>query len=110
MSTWRLRRAPGRLASSACGRTVDADLIVGQKYPQTGKIAFVDRQMNQQTGAIRIAAAFANPGRLRPGQFGRITAETEVRHGSILVPQIAVQELQGMHQVDEWARTIECTW
>lgn len=73
----------------------------GQKYPHTGQIAFVDRQMNPQTGAIRIAAAFPNPGGLlRPGQFGRVTAETDVRRGSILVPQMAVQELQGIQQVD----------
>ena len=73
----------------------------GQQYPHKGQIAFVDRQMNQQTGAIRIAAAFPNPGGLlRPGQFGRVTAATEVRRGAILVPQIAVQELQGIQQVD----------
>ncbi len=73
----------------------------GQKYPHQGHIDFVDRQMNQQTGAIRLAAAFPNPGGLlRPGQFGRITAATDVRHGAILVPQIAVQELQGIQQVN----------
>jgi len=56
--------------------------------------------MNQQTGAIRIVAAFPNPGNvLRPGQFGRVAAETEIRHGALLIPQIAVQELQGMQQV-----------
>jgi membrane fusion protein (multidrug efflux system) len=73
----------------------------GQQYPHKGRIAFVDRQMNQQTGAIRIAAAFPNPGGvLRPGQFGRVNAATEIRRGSVLVPQIAVQELQGIQQVD----------
>ena len=73
----------------------------GQQYPRKGQIAFVDRQMNQQTGAIRIAAAFPNPGGvLRPGQFGRVTAATEVRRAAILVPQIAVQEMQGIQQVD----------
>ena len=73
----------------------------GQKYPHQGHIDFVDRQMNQQTGAIRLAAAFPNPGGLlRPGQFGRITAATDVRHGALLVPQIAVQELQGIQQVN----------
>jgi membrane fusion protein (multidrug efflux system) len=56
--------------------------------------------MNQQTGAIRVAASFPNPGNvLRPGQFGRVTAETEICQGAILVPQLAVQELQGTKQV-----------
>ena len=63
-------------------------------------MAFVDRQLNSQTGAIRIAAAFPNPGNvLRPGQFARVRAETEVRHDAILVPQVAVTELQGQEQI-----------
>jgi membrane fusion protein, multidrug efflux system len=72
----------------------------GNEYPSKGHIAFVDRQLNSQTGAIRIAAAFPNPGNiLRPGQFGRVKAETEVRHNAMLVPQAAVSELQGQQQV-----------
>jgi membrane fusion protein (multidrug efflux system) len=56
--------------------------------------------MNQQTGAIRIAASFPNPGNvLRPGQFGRVTAETEMSQSALLVPQMAIQELQGIQQV-----------
>jgi RND family efflux transporter MFP subunit len=72
----------------------------GEVYPEKGRVAFVDRQLNSQTGAIRIAASFPNPGNvLRPGQFGRIRAETEVRRNVVLVPQVAVTELQGQQQV-----------
>lgn len=75
-------------------------LTDGRVWPHKGHIVFVDRQMNQQTGAIRIAASFPNPGNvLRPGQFGRVTAETEIRQSAILIPQMAVQELQGTKQV-----------
>lgn len=75
-------------------------LADGTQYPHAGHIVFVDRQMNQQTGAIRIAAAFPNPGNvLRPGQFGRVSASTEIATSAILVPQVAVQELQGLQQV-----------
>jgi membrane fusion protein (multidrug efflux system) len=75
-------------------------LTDGKVWPHKGRIVFIDRQMNQQTGAIRIAAAFPNPGNvLRPGQFGRVTAETEIRQDAILVPQMAVQEMQGTKQV-----------
>src|SRR5579859_4286553 len=75
-------------------------LTDGRVWPHKGHIVFVDRQMNQQTGAIRIAASFPNPGNvLRPGQFGRVTAKTEIRQNAILVPQMAVQELQGTKQV-----------
>jgi membrane fusion protein (multidrug efflux system) len=75
-------------------------LANGSVFPHTGRIIFVDRQMNQQTGAIRIAASFPNPGNvLRPGQFGRVKAQTTVLNNAILVPQSAVQELQGLEQV-----------
>jgi membrane fusion protein (multidrug efflux system) len=75
-------------------------LTDGKAWPREGHIVFVDRQMNQQTGAIRVAASFPNPGNvLRPGQFGRVTAETDIRQDAILVPQLAVQELQGTKQV-----------
>ena len=71
-----------------------------QVYPQTGHIIFVDRSVSSQTGSLRIAAQFANPANLlRPGQFGRITAETSVLQNAVLVPQRAVSELQGMNQV-----------
>jgi membrane fusion protein (multidrug efflux system) len=72
----------------------------GEVYPHQGHVVFVDRQLNSQTGAIRIAASFPNPGNvLRPGQFGRVKAETELRHNAVLVPQAAVTELQGQQQV-----------
>jgi membrane fusion protein (multidrug efflux system) len=75
-------------------------LANGEVYPHKGHVAFVDRQLNSQTGAIRVAASFPNPGNmLRPGQFGRVKAETEIRHHAVLVPQVAVTELQGQQQV-----------
>lgn len=75
-------------------------LASGDKYPEAGHIVFVDRQINQQTGAIRIAAAFPNPGNvLRPGQFGRVSADTQILHDALLIPQIAVTDLQGEEQV-----------
>ena len=72
----------------------------GTVYPHQGRVVFVDRQLNSQTGAIRIAASFPNPGNiLRPGQFGRLKAETETLHSAILIPQVAVTEFQGQEQV-----------
>jgi membrane fusion protein, multidrug efflux system len=72
----------------------------GDVYPHQGHVVFVDRQLNSQTGAIRIAASFPNPGNiLRPGQFGRVRAETETLRGAVLIPQIAVTEFQGQQQV-----------
>lgn len=75
-------------------------LTNGTVYPPTGHIVFADRQIDSQTGTIRIAGAFANPGNLlRPGQFGRIRARTGIDRGALLVPQRAVSELQGHYQV-----------
>jgi membrane fusion protein (multidrug efflux system) len=72
----------------------------GEVYPRKGTIIFVDRSLNAQTGAIRIAASFPNPGNvLRPGQFAHVKASTTVQHNAVLVPQIAVTELQGIQQV-----------
>jgi membrane fusion protein (multidrug efflux system) len=43
---------------------------------------------------------FPNPNNvLRPGQFGRVRGETQLRHNALLIPQVAVQELQGLQQV-----------
>ena len=36
---------------------------------------------------------------MRPGQYGRVRAETSTIHGALLVPQPAVSELQGDYQV-----------
>lgn len=72
----------------------------GSKYPLKGEFILTDRQIDPQTGTIRIAAAFPNPKFiLRPGQFGRIQAVTETRKNALLVPQRAVNELQGIYQV-----------
>jgi membrane fusion protein (multidrug efflux system) len=71
-----------------------------QIYPEPGHIVFVDRSVSSQTGSIRLAAAFANRHNLlRPGQFGRISAQTQVLQNAVVIPQRAVSELQGMNQV-----------
>lgn len=90
----------GDLLKGSAKLPLTLTLSNGQSYPQQGRIVFVDRQMNQQTGAIRIAASFPNPGNLlRPGQFGRISAATQVSRNALLIPQTAVQEMQGAQQV-----------
>lgn len=90
----------GDLLKSSARIPLTLTLGNGEKYPETGHIVFVDRQINQQTGAIRLAGAFDNPGNLlRPGQFAHIAATTQTIHNALLVPQIAVQELQGQQQV-----------
>jgi RND family efflux transporter MFP subunit len=82
------------------GNPVELILTDGSTYPQKGKILVADRQVDPNTGTIRIVAAFPNPGNsLRPGQFGRVRVETSVKKGALLLPQSAVTESQGSHQV-----------
>ena len=95
-------KAGGKADLLSGGKAIPLQLTLGngQLYPYKGQIVFVDRQVNPQTGTIQIAGSFSNPQNLlRPGQFGRIKAETEVRHDALLIPQRAVNELQGSYQV-----------
>jgi membrane fusion protein, multidrug efflux system len=72
----------------------------GSVYPIKGKIDIVGREVESSTGTLRIRAIFANPGNvLRPGQYSRIRAVTSVRRDALLVPQRAVQELQGESEI-----------
>ena len=65
-------------------------------YPHTGRAAGIDRAVDPQTGTIRAQVSFSNPNKLlRPGQFGRIRVADEQLLNAVLVPQTAVQELQG---------------
>jgi membrane fusion protein (multidrug efflux system) len=82
------------------GNPVELILTDGSTYPQKGKILLADRQVDPNTGTIRIVAAFPNPGNsLRPGQYGRVRVETSVKKGALLLPQSAVAESQGSYQV-----------
>lgn len=75
-------------------------LADGSTYPETGRVLWTDRQVDQSTGTIRVAAAFPNKNNvLRPGEYGRVRAVTSTQHNALLVPQAAVTELQGTYQV-----------
>lgn len=75
-------------------------LADGSIYPERGKFTFADRQVNLQTGTITMQGLFPNPGNiLRPGQYAKVRVAPDLQKGALLVPQRAVQELQGMYQV-----------
>ena len=82
------------------GNSLELILTDGSLYPQKGKILLADRQVDSSTGTIRIVAAFPNPGNvLRPGQYGRVRVETDMKKAALLLPQSAVAESQGTYQV-----------
>ncbi len=88
------------LLRASDSQALDLVLADGSTYPRKGHVIFTDRQVDPQTGTIRVVAAFPNPGNiLRPGQFGRVRALLGVRQGAVLVPQRCVTELQGTFEV-----------
>jgi len=75
-------------------------LADGTVHPETGRLVFVDRNVDPQTGTILIEAAFPNPqGIVRPGQYARVRVAVDVKKDALLVPQRSVQELQGIYNV-----------
>jgi membrane fusion protein (multidrug efflux system) len=91
-----------RLRSDPAARGDNLELILadGSVFPHKGHILFSDRQVDVKTGTIGTVALFPNPGNLlRPGQYGKVRAVTQTKAGAVLVPQRAVNELQGGFQV-----------
>ena len=71
-----------------------AVLADGSTYELTGRVAEVNRGINDNTGTMTIRAIFENPNRkLLPGMFAHIQAIGGVKDGALLVPQRAIVEL-----------------
>src|SRR5215831_1897623 len=74
-----VRRNPTIAERRAAQKRLELELILadGTTYPHKGTFFVADREVNAQTGAIRLAGLFPNPGNvLRPGQYGRVRAVT----------------------------------
>lgn len=91
---WRSDIAAGRMKTPGVDHlTVKATLVDGSTLPEIGHIAFRDVRIKPETGTALISASFPNPdGRLRAGQFIRVTGHGATRVGVILVPQAAVMQ------------------
>src|SRR6516225_688201 len=98
---WR-QRFPTEASLQTANKDLRLQLVLadGSTYKHDGTFYFADRQVNESTGAIRIAGLFPNPNNvLRPGGYGKVKAVISVEQGALLVPQRAVSELQGGYQV-----------
>lgn len=63
-------------------------------YPLEGEINFMNPNVDQKTGTIKLRAVFPNPeARLRPGQFLRLIMEGLTRIDALVVPQEAVMQV-----------------
>src|SRR5579883_2231296 len=75
-------------------------LADGSTYAHPGTFRTLDRAVDPQTGTIIVQALFPNPERLlRPGMFARVRAKLQDRPDAVLVPQLAVQQMQGVKTV-----------
>jgi len=97
-----VKQNPTEAQRTAAQKQLDLQLFLadGSDYPHAGKFYIADRQVDAQTGAIRIAGIFPNPDNiLRPGQYARVRAATSIQENALLVPQRAVNQLQGLYRV-----------
>ena len=82
------------------GDNVKMTLSDGSPYPLKGKMNFADRQVDPSTGAMTLEAQFRNTDNvLRPGQYVKLKLVTEYRKEALLIPQRAVNEMQGLYQI-----------
>lgn len=75
-------------------------LANGEIHPHPGRLGFVDRMINPTTGTLKVRVEFPNPEKIvRPGQFCRVRVLSRTLPGALLLPQRAVQEMQGQQSV-----------
>jgi membrane fusion protein, multidrug efflux system len=83
-------------------RDVGFELLLSDNsvYEHQGRFSVLDRTVDPKTGTIKVRASFPNASnRLRPGQFARLRVAAEEVSDAVLVPQVAVQELQSAKYV-----------
>jgi len=95
-------RHPDPKERDAYVKSLQFELILGngEVYPHKGKFYALDRSLDPTTGSIHYEVTFPNPGNiLRPGQFGKVHFVADMKKGAMVIPQEAVNELQGSYQV-----------
>lgn len=75
-------------------------LADGVEYAQPARLNFVDAAVDRATGTLPVRLQVDNPNaELLAGQFARVQVQTDRIDAALLVPQRAVQELQGKSSV-----------
>ena len=91
----------GEANSSVLGAT-QAQFIQanGVAFSSPGRFVLVGLGVSNTTGTIQFATEFQNQGAiLRPGGFGRVRIKIGTEKDALLIPQRAVNEVQGEYQV-----------
>lgn len=79
---------------------VELILADGTIFSHKGRLDAVERAVDPTTGTLTGQFIFPNPERLlRPGQYGKARLVIENKKDALLVPQLAVQEIQGLYSV-----------
>ena len=93
-----LGRAPNQ--DSATPPPFRIFLADGSEYPQRPRLNFIDPAVNQRTGTLAIRLEVDNPQQLlHAGQFARVQVAATQLADAIVLPQRAIQELQGKYYV-----------
>ena len=97
-----------RLARASAGKDksfekkfgVELILADGTVFAHKGRLDAIERAVDAATGTLTGQFSFPNPQLiLRPGQYGKARFVTDLKQDALLVPQLAVQEIQGLYNV-----------
>ena len=89
-------------SGKAAERQWNVELILadGTVFPHRGRLDAIERAVDPTTGTLTGQFVFPNPDRLlRPSQYGKARFAIDIKEGAVLVPQLAVQDLQGLYSV-----------
>ena len=93
-----MKRYPERVGKAPAADGIELTLADGTVYPYRGRVRAIERAVSGSTGTLGVELVFPNPKyMLRPGQYGRARLLLEVKRGALLIPQRAVQEIQGQY-------------
>jgi membrane fusion protein (multidrug efflux system) len=94
---FQVRQAAGETREKTPIELILAD---GTVHPHKGYLDAIERNIDTTTGTLPVQVKFPNPEQVvRPGQYGRVRFEIDMKKGALLVPQRAVQELQNLYSV-----------
>ena len=82
------------------GKVLELYLTGGVAWKYRGTPYVLGRQVDPLTGTILVEGRFPNPKNvLRPGQFARVRADLGVEQNVVVIPQSAVDDVQGTYNV-----------
>ena len=94
------RRGAGNNQSLQKQYGVELILSDGTVHPHKGRLDAIERAVDPTTGTLTGQFIFPNPERiLRPSQYGRARFVIDVKENATLIPQRAIQEIQGLYSV-----------